>query len=114
MTKVWNQVQLLTAKGATAGTYDEFTEIKTKKGARYILGFYLAVIDEAVTDGENGIPRVRINSVDLGISNLDVVGPTILPDGDAATTTTCQYKMFYPFVRQLPDAQSSYGITFSI
>ena len=112
--KVWNQVQLLSATAKAAGTYNDFTEFTVRSGAKYILGFYVAVADAKPTDGENGIAIIRINSTDLGVSNETLIGPTILPDGDAATTTTAQKKKWYPWTIPIPSGVEKPGIVFSI
>ena len=112
--KIWNQVQTLYATAKTAGTFNDFTEFKLRKGVKNILGFYGVVIDAKPTDGENGIPIFRINSSDLGISNLDLVGAGLIPDGDAATTTNNHQKVWYPWSPKLPANADNVGITFSI
>lgn len=111
--KIWNQVVVLNATAKTAGTYNAFTEIKLRTGAKSIVGFYLNVVDAKPTDAENSLAVVKVTSDDLGIAEQTVVGSTIVADGDAASATNKSYKQFYPFSPLVKNIDKA-GITFSI
>ena len=112
--KVWNQCVLGSAIGKTAGTYDEIGKITLRSGARYILGFYINVVDAKPTDGENGVGIVRITSTDLGVAPFTVVGNQIVPDGDAATTTQAVTKKFHAWSVEVPEGTETPEITFEL
>ena len=87
--RTWCDCVPILTKGKTAGTYDSIGTITIKKhpreGSSYrIIGMVGLVVASAITSGENGIPEVRIESNDLGITKQDyIVYNSILGDGIA-------------------------------
>ena len=73
MGNLWCQAGDIAAGGKTAGTFDEIAEFTIPVFVKHILGIIVLVTNSIPTSGENGIPILRINSTDLGISSQDVV-----------------------------------------
>lgn len=114
--QTFHKCEVLYATAKTANTYNEFTEIKLKKGAKTILGFYEVIIDAKPTDGENAMCIYKITSKDLKIHDVFITASGLIPDGDAATTTNNHQKVWHPWSPDLsgfPNIDNA-GITFAI
>jgi len=114
--RTYHKSELLYAVAKTATTYDAFTEIKLKKGAKTILGFYELIIDAKPTVGENAMCMIKIDSKDLEIHNVLIACSGLIPDGIAANTTNNHQKTWHPWSPDLSrfDNIDNAGITFSI
>ncbi len=114
--QTFHKVETLYATAKVANTYNAFTEIKLRKGAKTILGFYEVVIDAKPTDGENGACVIKIESKDLKIHGVLIACGGLIPDGDAASTTNNVRKTWHSWSPDLSgfDNIDNAGITFSI
>lgn len=95
--RVWNQSILATAKGKTAGTYDSIGTITIRKGASSIHGFYSLIVLTKPTDNEASAPILRLNSSELGISNMLVTAGTIGSEGNSAAQGGYKQKVWNSF-----------------
>lgn len=118
MLSVWCDSVKGAGKGATAGTYDDIGTVTVKQGATETLGIIALVINTTATDGENGIPILRINSKDLGISQQDFVLANILTDGIATNNKEAPViAEFIPFKvdkKKLDNAQVDFQLTSNV
>lgn len=93
--RLWNQVVLGTAQGKLTTAWDEQTSITIRKGANFIVGFYLLIVNTKPTANEASCPMIRVNSSDLGISNMQVHGGLIGAEGMAAHQSGYVHKKFH-------------------
>lgn len=114
--QTFHKCEVLYATAKVANTYGSFTEIKLRKGAKTILGFYECVIDAKPTDGQNAMCVIKIESKDLKIHGVLIAATALIPDGDAASTTNNIRKTWHPWSPDLSqfDNVDNAGITFSI
>lgn len=95
--RTWRQTVLNTALGKVAGTRDDIGTITIRKGVRSIHGFYSLIVNTKPTADEASCPLTRINSSDLGVSNLDLHGGRIGAEGMAAHQATMTRKVWNPW-----------------
>ncbi len=114
--QTFHKVEMLYATAKVANTYNSFTEIKLRKGAKTILGFYEVVIDAKPTDGQNAMCTIKIESKDLKLHGILIASGGLIPDGDLATGTSNHRKVWHDWSPDLSgfDNIDNAGITFSI
>ena len=113
--RTFNQVIQGTVLGKTAGTYDDIGTITIRKGANYIVGYYVSIVNAKATADEASTARIRINSSDLGWSNLDQPGNCVGSEGMAAHQASLVPKVFYPLTSDITGEDLHFAeITFSV
>lgn len=95
--RTWRQAILNTTIGKVAGTWDNIGTITVRKGVRSIHGFYALLTNSKPTADEASTPTIRVNSSDLGVSNLELHGGRIGAEGMAAHQATMTKKVWYPW-----------------
>lgn len=116
--RTWNQCVLGTAIAATDATptYTDLTTITIRKGVRSIHGFYTIIVNKKPTADECSTPMMRLNSSDLGVSNLLLHGSVIGGEGMAAHQSGYIRKVWHSWApKALPGQSLEFAeITFSI
>lgn len=95
--RTWSQCVLNTALGKTAATYNDIGTLTIRKGVRSIHGFYLLILNTKPTADEASSPMIRVNSSDLGVSNMNLHGSLIGGEGYTATQAKYVRKVWYPW-----------------
>lgn len=93
--RLYNQCILKTAIGKTALTYDSIGTLTLTNKSNYIVGFYALIVNTKPTADEASCPQIRINSSDLGVSDLDLHGSLIGAEGMAAHQAGLVRKAWY-------------------
>jgi len=113
--RMWNQCILATAKGKTAGTYDEIGTITVTKRANYIVGFYALIVNKKPTADEATSPILKIDSNDVGVSAMKIHGGMIGAEGMAAHQSSYVRKQFYQWSPPVTGESLHFAeITFSV
>lgn len=93
--RLYNQCILKTAIGKTPLTYDDIGTITITNKSNHILGFYALLVNTKPTADEASCPQLRINSSDLGVSDMDLHGSLIGAEGMAAHQAKLVRKAWY-------------------
>ena len=113
--RTFNQVELGTVLGKTAGTYNDIGTFTIGSRSNYLVGYYASIVNAKPTADEATTARLLVESSDLGLSKFQQPGNCVGAEGMAAQQASLVPKTFYPLTSDIHGEDLHFAeITFGV